>query len=400
MQPDQPSEFTPEELYACAACALLVTRADGTILTANDMFCRWLGYPLAAIAGSKLQDFLSVGARIFHQTHWLPLMQLQGSVSEVKLDFKRADGTKMPMLVNARTLESDGRQYHSVAAFISTDRDRYEKELVKAKAEAVELLVQRTHLQQEAVDRGRFAEQMIGIVSHDLRNPLTAIRMGAEMIALDDDDPRRLKLSGRINQSVDRAMKLVSELLDFTLTRTGKPLAIDRSRIHFHGAVTGAIDELRLVFPRIALVHIKKGAGYADADRERLVQVIGNLVANAERYGDGLGVITVTSSVLSGIASVAVHNWGNQIPESVLPTLFQAMARGAHEQDVGGGVGLGLYIVSEIAKGHGGHAFAQSTQETGTRIGVEFPAKKAPSIPQAHTRKRQNEVDEAPGAGS
>ncbi|MBV9889697.1 MAG: PAS domain S-box protein, partial [Rhizobacter sp.] len=77
----------PGELYDHAACGLLLTEADGTIRVVNDTFCRWTGFARDELVDRrKLQELLTVGARIFHQTHWSPLLQIQGSVAEVKLD--------------------------------------------------------------------------------------------------------------------------------------------------------------------------------------------------------------------------------------------------------------------------------------------------------------------------
>ncbi|WP_211368390.1 PAS domain-containing sensor histidine kinase [Pseudoxanthomonas gei] len=374
--PDDPQLPQPGALYEGAACGLLLTELDGSIVQANQTFCQWLGYPASELAGKRFPGLLSVGARMFHQTHWLPLMRLQGSVSEVKMDFRHRDGHKVPMVVNARMHEAaSGRSYHALAAFMATDRDRYERELIRARAEAEELLQQRTALQEEARDRGLFAEQMIGIVSHDLRNPLTAIRVGAEMLGLDETDPKRLRLANRINQSVDRALNLIADLLDFTLTRSGRPLAISRRRTRLHEVIAGGIDELRLSFPSLAIVHKRRGSGMVDGDRQRLLQVLGNLVANAERYGDRTRTVTVTSSIADGMASLTVHNHGPSINAAVLPTLFMAMTRGSHAHDAGGGVGLGLYIVSEIAKEHGGKAIVASDPQAGTSIGIEFPVR-------------------------
>ncbi len=375
-------------LYGDAACGLLLTELDGTIVHANVTFCQWLDYADVGLVGKRFQDLLSVGARMFHQTHWQPLMRLQGSVSEVKMDFKHRDGRKVPMIVNARAHNMEaGQCYYALAAFVVTDRDRYERELLRARAEAVELLRQRTVLEEEARDRGLFAEQMIGIVSHDLRNPLTAIRMGAEMLRLDETDPRRLRLADRINLSVDRALDLISDLLDFTLTRTGRSLPISRKRIRLQEVIAGGIDELRLAFPHLAIIHKHQGAAIVDADRHRLLQVLGNLVANAERYGDRSQPVTVTSAVTGGKACLYVHNHGTAISPAAMPTLFRAMTRGA--QDTGGGVGLGLYIVSEIAKEHGGQAFSNSSAQEGTKVGVEFPAKAGKNT--APSRRQQEE---------
>jgi len=362
-----------------AACGLLLTDEHGAILQANTLFCRALGRETLPDEGAAtFQDLLGIGGRIFHQTHWQPLMQLQGTVSEIKFDLLHRDGHRVAMVVNARVVVlADGRRGHSIAAFVAADRDRYEQALLKARSEAEQLLRERTALQQEASERGLFAEQLIGIVSHDLRNPLTAIRIGTEMLVTDQDDPGQLRLSGRINQAVDRALSLVEDMLDFTLTKTGRSLDIDRVPIDLHQVIDVGIDELRLSFPAIELVHHPAGDGAVEADGNRLLRVLGNLVANAARYGDAAQPITVYTSVIGDTTSLEVHNAGRPIDPALLPQLFQAMSRGASVH--GGGVGLGLYIVSQIALAHGGHPTVSSSEAQGTRMGIAFPVRPAPA---------------------
>lgn len=382
MPPPTLSHMIPSDdlLFADAACGLLLTDASGTILRANRTFCAWLGQDAASLEGAmQFQHLLTVGARIFYQTHWLPLMQLQGAVAEIKLDFKHRLGEKIPMLVNARTIAlPNGRICHTISTSVASDRDRYERELLKARSDAEQLLRERTALQEEANERGLFAEQLIGIVSHDLRNPLTAIRIGTEMLVMDDRDPRRLKMSDRIQQSVDRALLLVEDLLDFTLAKTGRELPMRRTPIDLHHVVAAGVDELRLAFPEVTLEHHTAGTGAMFADADRLVRVLGNLVANAVRYGEHNTPIKVESSVKGRLARLEVVNAGTPIPDALMPRLFQAMTRGTGHH--GGGVGLGLYIVNQIALGHGGNAFALSDHASGTRMGIEFPAHESAAL--------------------
>lgn len=90
------------DAYDLAACGLMTTLANGTIVRVNATFCRWVGYePSELIELRKLQDFLTIGGKVFQQTHWAPLLQMQRSVAEVKLDIKQSDETLVPMLINA-----------------------------------------------------------------------------------------------------------------------------------------------------------------------------------------------------------------------------------------------------------------------------------------------------------
>lgn len=127
--------------------------------------------------------------------------------------------------------------------------------------EAQELLRERTALQEAASERSLFAEQLIGIVSHDMRNPLSAIRMGVDMLAMGSQDAAQSRIAERINKSVDRALLLVEDLLDFTLTKTGRSLEVDLSEIDLHEVVGAGLEELQLAFPKLQLRHESLGGG-------------------------------------------------------------------------------------------------------------------------------------------
>lgn len=355
-----------------AACCLVLTDEQGRFIQANEHFLHALGLSSNDILERRLSDLLTVGGRIFHQTHWLPLMQMQGGVSEIKLDFVRHDGQRVPMVVNARAVTlPDGRVGHSIAAFLATDRSRFEQALVAARREAQELLRERTALQEEASERSLFAEQLIGIVSHDMRNPLSAIRMGVDMLAMGSHDAAQNRIAERINKSVDRALLLVEDLLDFTLTKTGRSLEVVLADIDLHQVAATGLEELQLAFPKLQLRHESSGDGRVKGSSERLVRVVGNLVANAARYGDNQKPVTVRTLVSDTEAYLDVHNFGPPIDPLLLPIMFQAMTRGVSAN--AGGVGLGLYIVSQIAIAHGGHASVSSSEANGTRIGIQFP---------------------------
>ena len=119
-----------------APCALLSTDAKGMILFANQTFCTWLGMEKGDLIGQKrFQDLLTMGGRIFHQTHWAPLLQMQGSVSEVKLEVKHREGTVLPMILNAVRRERAGAIVHDLAMVIARDRDIYERELLASREE-------------------------------------------------------------------------------------------------------------------------------------------------------------------------------------------------------------------------------------------------------------------------
>lgn len=314
-----------------------------------------------------------MGGRIFHQTHWHPLLQLQGSISEVKLDVVHQNGAAIPMVLNALRHERSGAEVHELAAYIARDRDKYERELVLSRKRLESLVAEATRLQAEAKDRALFAEQMVGIVSHDLRNPLSAIAMGAALLGRSELCGNQQRVVSRISRATERATHLIADLLDFTKARLGQGLEVSRAGIDLHGAVAEAVDELAHVHPNRTIVHVREGRGACSADASRIAQLVGNLVSNAITHGHPSAPITVTSTATEEECSVAVHNQGTPIPVAAQAGIFQAMTRGANAPATGRSVGLGLFIVREIARAHGGTAEVNSSAEHGTTFRVTFP---------------------------
>ena len=350
------------------------TSADGTFLRVNRTFCNWAGVgPDALVGRRRFQDLLTMGGRIFHQTHWAPLLQMQGSISEVKLEVIHADGTPIPMVFNAIRRHQEGTAVHDLAAFIARDRDKYERELIHSRKRLEDVVAELGRLHADAKDRAVFAEQMIGIVSHDLRNPMSSIQMGAHLLAQSDPSQGQQRILTRIRRSTDRANRLIADLLDFTQARLGKGLAIACEEIDLHETTAETVDELRSVYPGRRLQHLRVGEGLCRGDVNRLEQLLGNLVSNAMVYGSPEKEVTVSSIVEAASFALSVHNEGTPIPLAAQPGLFQPMARGANASNAGRSVGLGLFIVSEIAKAHGGKAFVESTDERGTTFTVVLP---------------------------
>ena len=129
----------PAALYDKAPCGYLSTTPDGTIVKVNQTFLTLSGYERDDLVGMKrFPDLLTAGGRIYHETHYAPMLQMQGSVREIALDIVRADGTKLPVLVNS-VMETDASGSPLIvraAIFEATDRREYERELLRAKERA------------------------------------------------------------------------------------------------------------------------------------------------------------------------------------------------------------------------------------------------------------------------
>jgi sigma-B regulation protein RsbU (phosphoserine phosphatase) len=418
MAPTAGKPLDADALYECAPCGLLVTAVDGTILRVNNTFCQWVGREAADLVGrAKLQDLFTMGGRIFHQTHWGPLMQIQGSVSEVKFELVHRDGRKLPTVWNAVRRVQGEVIVHEVAVFIAEDRHKYEQELVLARRRAEELLakeqeaqaalraaqIERDRQQALAEDRALFAEQMMAIVSHDLRTPLAVVQMTAHILSMSELSAKQRATLARMVKSNDRAKRLIGDLLDFSRGRTGAGLEVIAKSIDFHGVVADALEDLRVANPERLIEHHRVGQGSCYGSGDRLAQLIGNLVSNALAYGLPDHAVQVTSVIDDLEFSVAVHNDGPAIPETLLPRLFDPMTRGVPAAGNASGVGLGLFIVRQIARAHGGEVAVVSSETYGTTFKASFARDQGAALtgPHPHAesdlgeseRVRQAEVD-------
>jgi sigma-B regulation protein RsbU (phosphoserine phosphatase) len=339
-----------------------VAGSDGMVLNANATLCRWLGYGPQELEGRvRFPDLLTVGGRIFHQTHLAPLLRMQGSVAEVKLELRHKAGHVVPMMLNAVEKRLGDDLVLHAALFVTEERHKYERELLLQRKRAEEM--------------AQFAEQMMGIVSHDLRNPLNVIVMSTFVLERADLSPTQRTVLSRIDQSARHAQRLINDLLDFTQAQLGKGLSLHPGTIALHDVVGEAVAALRVAYAQRQIDHLREGEGRCRADADRVSQAIGNLVSNAVAYGAPGQPITVRSSVTAGGCEISVRNAGTPIPQETQAKLFEPMVRGDHRTQRG--VGLGLYIVREIARGHGGTVAVSSTQQGGTTFTLHLPAEQA-----------------------
>jgi sigma-B regulation protein RsbU (phosphoserine phosphatase) len=368
-----------DALYDAAPCGLLLADADGRLLGANATACRWLRQDCGALVGQRrFQDLLTMGGRIFYQTHIQPLLRIQGSVAEVKLELKDAEDRILPMMVNIAEAPWNGKTVLHIALFIAEDRHKYERELLLQRRRLEELAARHAQDQQDlmaaraqAEDRAQFAEQLVGVVSHDIRNPLSVIHMSSVLLERGGLDPQQKAALARVGRSVSRMQHLIGDLLDFTQARLGGGLSVRKSEVDLHQAVADSVAELAVAYPACGLRHERSGSGICEADADRITQAVGNLVSNAASHGAPGQPVTVRTESTGDHFRITVHNEGKPIPPDVLPRLFEPMVRGA---DAGSqGVGLGLYIVAAILRAHGGRVHAQSTAEAGTSFILELP---------------------------
>jgi two-component system sensor histidine kinase/response regulator len=214
----------------------------------------------------------------------------------------------------------------------------------------------------------------LGILSHDLRNPLSTLVTGAEFLERQVSDPAHVRTLQRMAFAGRRMGDMIEQLLDLTRARLldGLGLARTRESADVAALVHLAVEELRGAHPEreIELGGVNQCVTPGDADR--LVQVFSNLIGNALHHGDPRLPVSVEVGCSDRETSVAVHNAG-AIPPELMPTLFDPFRRRWGGGPSSKGLGLGLYISQQIAQAHGGTVSVTSSVEAGTTFTVRLP---------------------------
>ncbi len=223
--------------------------------------------------------------------------------------------------------------------------------------------------------RSEFEQQLIGIVSHDLRNPITAISLGVSLLLRRDDlDERVLKTLVRVHSSAERTIRMVRDLLDFTQARLGGGIVIHREPSDLYALLRLVVDEVQMSFPDREVRIEMEGDGLGAWDTDRVAQVITNLVTNALKYSPAGSPVTVRTLADADTVRLEVHNQGEPIPPQVQRHLFQPMRRGDEQADRNSrSIGLGLFIVDHLIRAHGGTVDVRSSAPEGTTFGVSLP---------------------------
>lgn len=215
-------------------------------------------------------------------------------------------------------------------------------------------------------------EQFIAVLGHDLRNPLASIEGAARLIGKTPINERAQTLLGAMRQSVTRMAGLIDDVLDLTRGRLGGGLVMERSRDDgLRDALAQVIDELRLGHPERTIEAELAVSRAVVADRRRMGQLLSNLLANALVHGDAATPVRVIARTGPQGFELSVANNGPPIPEAARSRLFQPFVR-ASARPHGQGLGLGLYIAAEIARGHGGTLDVES-DERETRFTLRLP---------------------------
>ncbi|MGO7486478.1 PAS domain-containing sensor histidine kinase [Rhizobium ruizarguesonis] len=362
-----------EDLYENAPCGYLSLQPDGHIVKVNRTLSTWIGIPAEQLLGKRLRDLLNTSGRIFYETHFAPLLRMQGFFNEVALDLVTADGRTLPVLANAmeRRAEDGALLFTRVTMSQAAERRRYERELLEARAAADAagaIVKSQLDLEQQTAE---LREQFIAVLGHDLRNPLASIAAAARMLRKEEQTDRSINVLDLMQGSVVRMSGLIDNVLDFARGRLGGGITLERRAEHLEPILRQVIGELRSC-------HLDRGievsiefAGPINCDSGRIGQLVSNLLGNALTHGKSDEPVRLSAATVDGRLELWIANSGPPISCDAMTRLFQPYFRG----EIGTsqrGLGLGLHIASEIARAHGG-TITVSSDDTETRFTFVMP---------------------------
>jgi PAS domain S-box-containing protein len=358
-----PFEESVEDLYDNAPCGYLSALPGGLIVKVNQTFLAWTGHRREALVGRRrFQDLLTAGGRIFHETHYAPLLRMQGAVREIAVDLVCADGRRLPALINS-TLKKDADGdplLVRTTVFNATDRKEYERELLR----------ERQRAEQEA----KAKSDLLSMISHEIRTPLNAIMGVGHLLGMTELTAQQQKFVRILRSSSESLLGLINDILDFSKIEAGK-VALEERSVDLRRLVHGIADNLRVKAEEKGLalaVHIdERVPGEVLGDPVKIGQVLTNLLGNAIKFTPA-GSVTATLQVRERIADAVaidfqVADTGIGIAPDRLPHIFDEFTQANY--DIGlkyGGTGLGLTISKKLVELHGSHIAVDSELGRGT----------------------------------
>ena len=221
--------------------------------------------------------------------------------------------------------------------------------------------------------------ELLGILGHDLRNPLGAIIMGATLLTNSETmSDKEIRIATRIVNSGKRIHRMIDYLLDLIRIKQGKKLPITTTMTDIEMVCRLIITELSTTYPNRVITFTAEGNLHGRWDSDRMAQVISNLVANAIQHSTDEVMVRAFEEKDHSVV-VEVHNSGDPIPPLLMKTMFDHMI--TDDTALSSGLGLGLYIAREIVEAHGGCITVSSSQEEGTTFMVRLPRESSSQRP-------------------
>ena len=390
----------------CAPCGWLSVTDDGCVVNVNETLANLLGQAKSHIIGQNLSGFLTVGSRVFYQTHLFPQLKLAGRLDEIYLDLRSARGATLPMLVNAVRTERDCHLVNDFVLLLIHRREKFESQILQSKrtaedaaqaaqtanAQLIEMQkeLEANHLKLLELDelKTRFTAMLV----HDLKSPLTVVGMAIHLLQDQHQNPTEhlTEMLDLSKKNIQKIVKMVNQMLE-VYRGESRETKVNRLELDPMALLSDCVESARLAAPPemtiTCTVRNKLPALWADG--LQLERVFSNLLSNAIKFTPPGGKISVEAWTQAGVGVetgqtlllVSITDTGEGIPAESIPFLFDPYWQASSTQ-ARPGVGLGLSIVKRIIAAHGGNISVQSQPGIGTCFTVVLPVVTfEPSLP-------------------
>lgn len=382
-------EESAEDLYENAPFGYISFLADGTIYKINKTLLSLLGYEKEDILQTKkIQSLFRIGGKIYFETHFFPLIKMQGYVKEINFDLVRKDGSYFPALLNVNELPGSEPETSSYRASVIdiTDRKKFEKVLMESKERA------------ERATRAK--AEFLSTISHEIRTPLNAIVGIGNLLHKTSLDDLQKEYARILQLSSENLLELVNNLLDLS--------KLDARKVSLEERVFSLQDLLELLIHSLKIKAAEKNIqlltefpkdlpDHLIGDPLKLNQVLTNLIGNAIKFTHK-GSVHLKIKILESregkvVLQFAVHDTGIGIPRDKLKAIFNEFSQASYDVNLEyGGTGLGLTISQKLLQMHGSELKVESEEGKGSKFSFDLEYKTSSIAPTNSKRSRVSEA--------
>lgn len=277
----------------------------------------------------------------------------------------------------ARAADEIGKGNFSVMIKPRSDSDLLSLSIKKMEKNLREFTAQKDKIQQETLDLVNKRDEFFSVASHELKTPVTSLKAYTQLLLMDESELRGTSnhevMLKKMDLQINKLTSLINDLLDTSRLQNGK-LVYTKSTFRFDEFVSEIVEEVQLTSDSTRIIIKKNEALEVNADRDRIGQVLTNLLTNAIRFGRRSEEIIVESTVEGDTVICSVRDFGEGIDEDQQEKIFDRFYRvSGNNMHTFPGLGLGLYIAKEIISRHGGKIRVESIKGRGTTFYFEVP---------------------------
>ena len=343
-------------MWAVSTELLCILSAQGVVERSNPAWGTILGMAPADVDGRRLSDFLHPEDRKDWEVAFARV-QAQQPVQKLEVRFLNKAGTRHWLSWN---FAPEGAGYFCSGRDVTEEKENLAA--LRSKEEEAQL-----------------RDQFIAVLGHDLRNPVAAVGAAGRILRREAQSARALKTLDALETSLDRMSGLIDNLLDFANAQLGGGIYIRSDpNAHLLPVLRKTAAEARLVHPDCEFVETYQFSDPVECDTVRISQLFSNLLSNAATHGAKGTPIEIMGTARDGTLCLSVSNQGNPISPNVQKNLFQPFFR-SDESGTNKGLGLGLFIASQIAAAHDG-TLSVTSDDSGTVFSLELATQRQPVL--------------------